>query len=160
VQAKENDARITRVGAILRRYSLDELPQLLNVLMGEMSLVGPRPHALAHDNEYARIIEDYSVRQRVLPGMTGWAQVNSCRGETATPDKMRERVEHDLYYVENWSPLFDLKILAMTAFAVFRNPWARRQRSCLIIVENLPVPFDRRVCPKQPRCARLDIACP
>jgi lipopolysaccharide/colanic/teichoic acid biosynthesis glycosyltransferase len=87
----------------------------LNVLKGEMSLVGPRPHALAHDNEYAGIIEGYSVRQRVLPGITGWAQVNGCRGETETPEKMRQRVEHDLYYVENWSPLFDLKILALTA---------------------------------------------
>jgi putative colanic acid biosynthesis UDP-glucose lipid carrier transferase len=114
VQAKCQDQRVTKIGAFLRRSSLDELPQLLNVLKGEMSLVGPRPHALAHDNEYARIIEGYSVRQRVLPGITGWAQVNGCRGETETPEKMRQRIKHDLYYVENWSPLFDLKILALT----------------------------------------------
>jgi putative colanic acid biosynthesis UDP-glucose lipid carrier transferase len=118
VQATAGDRRITRIGALLRRLSLDELPQLLNVLKGEMSLVGPRPHALSHDDEYAKIIEDYSVRQRVLPGITGWAQVNGFRGETEDPEKMRQRVEHDLYYVENWSPMFDLKILALTVRAL------------------------------------------
>ena len=145
VQAKSIDPRITRVGAFLRRWSLDELPQLFNVLRGDMSLVGPRPHALAHDDEYGQIIEDYSVRQRTLPGMTGWAQVNGCRGETETPDKMRERVRHDLFYVENWSPLFDLKILARTLKTVLFD-FGRRARkpSCVIVVENLPVPFDRR----------------
>lgn len=120
-QARRNDPRITRVGAFLRRSSLDELPQLINVLRGHMSLVGPRPHALAHDRFYAGLIDDYLARQRVKPGMTGWAQVNGLRGETDTPEKMRRRVQYDLYYIDNWSVLFDLKILFLTLLVGFVN---------------------------------------
>jgi lipopolysaccharide/colanic/teichoic acid biosynthesis glycosyltransferase len=101
--------------------SLDELPQLINVLKGEMSLVGPRPHALAASAAgvaYARAISDYPIRHRVKPGITGWAQVNGWRGETRTIEQIRRRVEHDLYYVENWSLSFDLLILGRTVFAV------------------------------------------
>jgi putative colanic acid biosynthesis UDP-glucose lipid carrier transferase len=118
-QARRNDPRITRVGAFLRRTSLDELPQLLNVLRGEMSLVGPRPHAVAHNEHYAKIIDGYLGRHRVKPGITGWAQVNGLRGETETPEKMRMRVQYDLFYIDNWSLLFDLKILIMTSLMGF-----------------------------------------
>jgi len=115
-QARRNDPRITRIGGFLRRSSLDELPQLFNVLRGEMSLVGPRPHAVAHNEQYAKMIDDYLSRHRVKPGITGWAQVNGLRGETNTPDKMRMRVQYDLYYIDNWSLMFDLKILLLTPF--------------------------------------------
>ncbi len=118
-QARRNDPRITRIGAFLRKTSLDELPQLFNVLRGEMSLVGPRPHAVAHNEHYAKIIDGYLGRHRVKPGITGWAQVNGLRGETETPEKMRMRVQYDLFYIDNWSLLFDLKILAMTSFLGF-----------------------------------------
>ncbi len=118
-QAKRNDPRITTVGRILRRASLDELPQLVNVVRGEMSLVGPRPHAVAHNEEYATVINEYLSRHRVKPGITGWAQINGFRGETQTLDLMRQRVQHDLYYIENWSILFDLRILMMTLFVGF-----------------------------------------
>lgn len=120
-QARKDDPRITPVGRILRRTSLDELPQLFNVLRGEMSLVGPRPHAIAHNREYAQMLDGYLSRHRVKPGMTGWAQVNGLRGETDTLDKMRRRVEHDLYYIGHWSLWLDLKILAMTALFGFVN---------------------------------------
>ena len=118
-QARRNDNRITRIGSFLRRSSLDELPQLINVLRGEMSLVGPRPHAIQHDRYYASLIDDYLARQRVKPGMTGWAQVNGLRGETDTPEKMRRRVLYDLYYIDNWSVWLDLKILFLTIFVGF-----------------------------------------
>src|SRR5262249_13558848 len=120
-QARRNDPRVTRVGAFLRRTSLDELPQLINVLNGEMSLVGPRPHAVAHNEQYAKVIDDYLSRHRVKPGITGWAQVNGLRGETDTPEKMRLRVQHDLFYIDNWSFWFDLKILALTPFAAINR---------------------------------------
>jgi Undecaprenyl-phosphate glucose phosphotransferase len=115
-QAKKRDPRVTRVGRILRRTSLDELPQLINVLKGDMSLIGPRPHAVEHNEQYAKLIGGYHGRHKVKPGITGWAQVNGFRGETDTVDKMRMRVEHDIHYIENWSVWFDLKILVMTAF--------------------------------------------
>ncbi|MEX2628332.1 MAG: undecaprenyl-phosphate glucose phosphotransferase [Tistlia sp.] len=115
-QARRNDPRVTRVGALLRRSSLDELPQLVNVLRGDMSLVGPRPHALAHETHYSAMIADYLARQRMKPGMTGWAQINGLRGETDTPEKMRRRVQADLYYIENWSISLDLRILFLTPF--------------------------------------------
>jgi Undecaprenyl-phosphate glucose phosphotransferase len=118
-QAKREDPRVTAVGKILRRTSLDELPQLVNVVRGEMSLVGPRPHAVAHNEEYATVINEYLSRHRVKPGITGWAQINGFRGETQTLDLMRQRVQHDLYYIENWSVLFDLRILVMTLFVGF-----------------------------------------
>lgn len=114
VQATRDDPRITRIGRFLRRTSLDELPQLFNVMNGTMSLVGPRPHAVEHNEEYAQIIRGYFARHRVKPGMTGWAQVNGCRGETKTVDDMETRVRFDISYVENWSLLFDLRILAMS----------------------------------------------
>ncbi len=115
-QAKRNDPRVTRLGQFLRRTSLDELPQLLNVLNGTMSLIGPRPHPVELDDGYSKIIGGYFSRHRVKPGITGWAQVNGWRGETDIPEKMRARVEHDIFYIENWSLWFDLKILALTAF--------------------------------------------
>lgn len=120
-QARRNDPRVTRIGAFLRRSSLDELPQIINVLRGDMSLVGPRPHAVAHNEQYAEVIDGYLGRHRVKPGITGWAQVNGYRGETNTPEKMRLRVEHDLYYIDNWSLAFDLKILILTLFTGFIN---------------------------------------
>jgi putative colanic acid biosynthesis UDP-glucose lipid carrier transferase len=120
-QARRNDPRVTRIGRFLRRSSLDELPQLLNVLAGTMSLVGPRPHAVAHDEHYAKLIDGYLARHRVKPGITGWAQVNGFRGETDTTEKMARRVEYDLYYIDHWSPFFDLYILARTAFVGFRG---------------------------------------
>ena len=117
-QATRNDRRVTRVGRILRRTSLDELPQLFNVLRGEMSLVGPRPHAVVHNQQYAALIDDYLGRHRVQPGLTGWAQVNGLRGETDTLDKMQKRVEYDLVYINNWSIGLDLKIIALTPIAM------------------------------------------
>ena len=119
VQAQKNDARVTRVGKFLRRTSLDELPQLFNVLKGEMSLVGPRPHAVAHNQHYRERLERYANRHCVKPGMTGWAQVNGFRGPTEDPEKMRKRVEMDLYYIENWSLWLDIKILALTPLVGF-----------------------------------------
>lgn len=115
VQATKDDPRVTAFGRVLRRTSLDELPQLFNVLNGTMSLVGPRPHAVQHNEEYAQVIRGYFARHRVKPGMTGWAQVNGCRGETKNLEDMEARVKYDIYYAENWSLLFDLKILVMTA---------------------------------------------
>ena len=118
-QACRGDPRVTRVGRFLRRTSLDELPQLLNVLGGCMSLVGPRPHAVAHNKEFAQIIDGYYARHRMRPGITGWAQVNGHRGETDTAAKMRARVAHDIYYIEHWSLLLDLRILLRTAVCGF-----------------------------------------
>lgn len=115
-QATKDDKRITRVGRILRRYSIDELPQLLNVLWGDMSIVGPRPHAIAHNRAFEQRIALYARRHNVKPGITGWAQVNGLRGETDTDDKMRLRVEYDLHYIDNWSLLFDVQICLMTVF--------------------------------------------
>jgi Undecaprenyl-phosphate glucose phosphotransferase len=118
-QAQRCDTRVTRVGRVLRRFSLDELPQLLNVLRGNMSLVGPRPHALAHDSEYGQLISSYAARHKVKPGITGWAQVNGWRGATPEPYLMARRVEHDLWYIENWSLWLDIKILMLTAFRLY-----------------------------------------
>ncbi len=120
-QASRSDTRVTRVGGFLRRTSLDELPQLINVLRGEMSLIGPRPHALVHDDQYGEMLERYANRHQVKPGMTGWAQVNGFRGPTETPDKMAQRVECDLAYIDSWSLWLDLKILAMTVLVGFRH---------------------------------------
>jgi putative colanic acid biosysnthesis UDP-glucose lipid carrier transferase len=114
-QARKDDPRITGVGAILRKYSLDELPQLINVLQGRMSLVGPRPHAVAHNEQYRRLIKGYMIRHKVRPGITGLAQVNGCRGETSELSQMEMRVKHDLDYLRYWSPTLDLKILILTA---------------------------------------------
>jgi putative colanic acid biosynthesis UDP-glucose lipid carrier transferase len=120
-QAQRNDPRVTRFGSFLRRTSLDELPQLFNVLMGTMSLVGPRPHAVSHNEEYRKVIAGYMLRHKVRPGITGWAQVNGYRGETETVEKMQRRVEYDLDYLRNWSLRLDLNILARTALLVWRD---------------------------------------
>jgi putative colanic acid biosysnthesis UDP-glucose lipid carrier transferase len=121
VQAKKGDARITAVGRFMRRYSLDELPQLVNVLQGHMSLVGPRPHAVAHNEEYRKLIKGYMIRHKVPPGITGLAQINGCRGETAHVEDMQARVNYDLEYLRRWSPLLDLKILFLTAVKLVRD---------------------------------------
>ncbi|QIE43378.1 exopolysaccharide biosynthesis polyprenyl glycosylphosphotransferase (plasmid) [Rhodobacteraceae bacterium SC52] len=123
-QARRGDARITRVGAFLRKTSIDELPQLLNVLLGHMSLVGPRPHAVAHDEFYAPQITNYMARYAVKPGMTGWAQVNNARGETETLNKMARRASLDLDYIRDWSLALDLKILIVTPLALLTDKGA------------------------------------
>jgi Undecaprenyl-phosphate glucose phosphotransferase len=121
VQAQPNDARITRVGAWLRRTSIDELPQLFNVLQGNMSLIGPRPHALAHDDEFTSVVAKYAYRHHVKPGITGWAQINGFRGQTTTVDDIEKRVELDLWYIDNWSLTLDFKIAVMTAIRVIQG---------------------------------------
>jgi lipopolysaccharide/colanic/teichoic acid biosynthesis glycosyltransferase len=118
-----NDPRVTRVGRFIRKTSLDELPQLINVAVrGNLSLVGPRPHAVqakADNRLYEQVVDGYFARHRVKPGITGWAQVNGWRGETDTQEKLERRVEHDLFYIENWSVIFDLYILMLTPFRLF-----------------------------------------
>jgi Undecaprenyl-phosphate glucose phosphotransferase len=124
-QARPNDRRVTRIGRILRSTNLDELPQLINVIAGDMSLVGPRPHAVAHNSEYEEKIRLYARRHNVKPGITGWAQVNGYRGRTESIDKMRQRVDHDLFYIDHWSLIFDIKILLMTLLSPssYRNAY-------------------------------------
>ena len=119
LQATKGDARVTSIGRVLRKTSIDELPQLFNVFFGNMSLVGPRPHATAHNEHYRPLIDGYMLRHKVKPGITGWAQVNGLRGETDTIEKMENRVEHDLYYIDNWSLIFDIKIVFMTIIKGF-----------------------------------------
>ncbi len=125
VQATKDDARVTKLGKFLRRTSLDEFPQFLQVLTGELSLVGPRPHAVSHNEKYRAIIHGYMLRHMVKPGITGWAQVNGWRGETAEVEKMEERVRHDMEYIRNWNLLLDLKIIFMTIFGA-----KKRQNAC------------------------------
>ncbi len=120
-QASREDARITPLGRILRRYSLDELPQFINVVQGRMSLVGPRPHAVAHNELYRKLIKGYMVRHKVLPGITGLAQVSGARGETVSVAEMEARVRYDLDYLRNWSPMLDFRILLLTVVKVFRD---------------------------------------
>ncbi|WP_062390541.1 undecaprenyl-phosphate glucose phosphotransferase [Pseudomonas abietaniphila] len=120
-QATRNDSRITPLGAFLRRTSLDELPQFFNVLRGDMSIVGPRPHAVAHNEQYRKQVSGYMLRHKVKPGITGWAQINGWRGETDTLDKMQKRVEFDLQYIEHWSVWLDMKIILLTLFKGFVN---------------------------------------
>ena len=120
-QASKTDSRITPIGRVLRRLSLDELPQLINVLQGRMSLVGPRPHAVAHNEEYRKLIKGYMLRHKVLPGITGLAQINGWRGETSTLEDMEARVNYDLDYLRHWTPLLDFKILLLTIVKVFRD---------------------------------------
>ncbi len=124
-QVTRDDPRLTRIGRWLRRWNIDEIPQLFNVLTGDMSLVGPRPHALSHDREYERRISLYARRHNVKPGITGWAQINGFRGPTETDEKMRKRVEYDLFYIDNWSLWLDLKIIARTVLspAAYRNAY-------------------------------------
>ncbi len=120
-QATRNDGRVTRFGALLRQTSLDELPQFFNVLQGRMSVVGPRPHAVAHNEMYRRLIKGYMIRHKVRPGITGLAQVNGLRGETDTLDKMQLRIEHDLDYLRNWSLQLDLQIVVKTIFVLLKQ---------------------------------------
>lgn len=121
LQASKNDARITKVGAFLRKTSLDELPQFLNVLIGNMSVAGPRPHPLYMSKEYTELVNSYMIRHLAKPGITGWAQVNGFRGETRDITAMQKRVEHDIYYIENWSFLLDLRIIWKTIFNVIKG---------------------------------------
>jgi putative colanic acid biosynthesis UDP-glucose lipid carrier transferase len=120
-QATRDDSRVTAFGAFLRKYSLDELPQFINVLQGRMSVVGPRPHAVAHNELYRKLIKSYMIRHKVRPGVTGWAQVNGLRGETDDLEKMRARIEHDLAYLRNWSLRLDLQIVVKTIFVVLKG---------------------------------------
>lgn len=123
-QVTENDSRVTKLGAFLRKCSIDELPQFVNVLQGRMSVVGPRPHAVAHNEQYRKIVKRYMLRHKVKPGITGWAQVNGWRGETNTVDKMEKRVEYDLYYIEHWSIWLDVKIMLLTVWKGMVNKHA------------------------------------
>jgi undecaprenyl-phosphate galactose phosphotransferase/putative colanic acid biosynthesis UDP-glucose lipid carrier transferase len=123
-QAKRDDPRATRIGRWLRQTSIDELPQLFNVIIGNMSLVGPRPHAVAHNHEYQKLVSNYAFRHHVKPGITGWAQVNGFRGQTQTVDMMERRVEYDLWYINHWSPWLDLRILLKTLVLAYRQPMA------------------------------------
>jgi exopolysaccharide biosynthesis polyprenyl glycosylphosphotransferase len=121
---ERNDPRVTRIGRLLRRMSLDELPQLFDVLRGDMSFVGPRPHpvkAKAAGRYYQEVVADYAARHRVKPGITGWAQVNGWRGETTTEEQILKRIEHDLFYITNWSFWFDMRILFLTAFTLVKH---------------------------------------
>jgi putative colanic acid biosysnthesis UDP-glucose lipid carrier transferase len=120
-QATKGDSRVTPLGRVLRSTSLDELPQLINVLQGKMSMVGPRPHAVAHNEQYRKLISGYMIRHKVRPGITGWAQVNGLRGETETVDKMRERVRFDLEYLSHWSPWMDIRIICKTLWVIARD---------------------------------------
>jgi putative colanic acid biosysnthesis UDP-glucose lipid carrier transferase len=117
-QASKHDCRVTRIGWFLRRTSIDELPQVFNVLEGKMSFVGPRPHAVAHNEEYRKLISGYMIRHKVRPGITGWAQVHGMRGETSTVEKMQQRVRYDIEYLKNWSFGLDLRIILRTALTV------------------------------------------
>jgi lipopolysaccharide/colanic/teichoic acid biosynthesis glycosyltransferase len=119
-QATRQDPRISKFGGVLRATSIDELPQLFNVLLGNMSLVGPRPHAVAHDNHYGRLLSDYAFRHHVKPGITGWAQIHGCRGGTAQVGLMKSRLDFDLWYINNWSVGLDLVILVRTFLEVLR----------------------------------------
>ncbi|MGB0424120.1 MAG: exopolysaccharide biosynthesis polyprenyl glycosylphosphotransferase, partial [Flavobacteriales bacterium] len=121
VQATKGDARITRVGAFLRKTSLDEMPQFINVLLGHMSVVGPRPHMLKHTEDYGKEINKFMVRHLVKPGITGYAQVSGYRGTTETPELMEARVKHDVFYLENWTFLFDLKLIFLTVYNMIKG---------------------------------------
>jgi putative colanic acid biosysnthesis UDP-glucose lipid carrier transferase len=121
IQATRNDARVTKIGKFIRKTSLDEFPQFLNVFKGEMSLVGPRPHMLKHTTDYSKMVDDYMIRQFLKPGITGWAQVNGYRGEITNPDQIKMRITKDLWYLENWSLWLDLQILFLTVYQVFKG---------------------------------------
>lgn len=121
IQAIKNDPRVTLIGSFLRKTSLDELPQFFNVIYGDMSIVGPRPHAIVHNEQYRKLIKGYMLRHKMKPGITGWAQINGWRGETDTLEKMEKRVEYDLFYIQNWTFWLDLKIIILTIFKGFVN---------------------------------------
>lgn len=120
-QATKNDSRVTRIGKFLRKSSLDEFPQFINVFKGEMSLVGPRPHMLKHTTDYSKVVDDYMIRQFLKPGITGWAQINGYRGEITNPEQIKMRVNKDLWYLENWSLWLDIQILFLTIYHVLRG---------------------------------------
>ena len=120
-QATQNDARITTIGKFIRKTSLDEFPQFINVFKGEMSLVGPRPHMLQHTFDYAKVADDYMIRQFIKPGITGWAQINGYRGEITNPEQIQMRVNKDLWYLENWTLWLDIQILFLTVYFVFKG---------------------------------------
>jgi undecaprenyl-phosphate galactose phosphotransferase/putative colanic acid biosynthesis UDP-glucose lipid carrier transferase len=121
VDAARGEPSVTRIGRLLRAASMDELPQLINVIRGEMSLVGPRPHALAHDNQFEKLLQDYAFRHHVKPGVIGWAQVNGLRGVTSSAEELARRIEMDLWYIDNWSLWFDIQILIKAFFEVVRK---------------------------------------
>ena len=118
-QATKNDSRVTRVGAFLRKTSLDEFPQFINVLKGDMSLVGPRPHMVKHTDDFSKVVDHYMLRQFLKPGITGWAQINGYRGEIASANQIKDRVSSDLWYLEHWTVWLDLRIIFLTVFKVF-----------------------------------------
>ena len=120
-QAQKDDQRVTKFGAFLRKTSLDELPQFINVLQGRMSIVGPRPHAIAHNEMYRKLITGYMIRHKVRPGITGWAQVNGLRGETDTLEKMQARIDYDIDYLRNYSPKLDMYIIFMTVIILAKG---------------------------------------
>jgi putative colanic acid biosynthesis UDP-glucose lipid carrier transferase len=120
-QATKNDSRVTAIGKFIRKTSLDEFPQFINVFRGEMSLVGPRPHMLKHTTDYSQVVDDYMIRQFLKPGITGWAQVNGYRGEITNPEQIKMRVNKDLWYLENWSLWLDIQILFLTVYHVFKG---------------------------------------
>ncbi|HQY12897.1 MAG TPA: exopolysaccharide biosynthesis polyprenyl glycosylphosphotransferase, partial [Ferruginibacter sp.] len=120
-QATKNDSRVTAIGRFIRKTSLDEFPQFINVFKGEMSLVGPRPHMLKHTTDYSKVVEDYMIRQFLKPGITGWAQINGYRGEITNPEQIKMRVNKDLWYLENWSLWLDIQILFLTIYHVLRG---------------------------------------
>jgi exopolysaccharide biosynthesis polyprenyl glycosylphosphotransferase len=120
-QAVKNDERITRMGKFMRKTNVDELPQFFNVWMGSMSIVGPRPHMLKHTDDYSKLIRQYMIRHFLKPGITGWAQINGCRGQTRTVKDMNDRVQYDLWYLENWSLWLDTRIILLTAFNMARG---------------------------------------
>jgi len=120
-QATKGDNRITKIGAFLRKTNLDEFPQFFNVFLGHMSVVGPRPHMLNHTEDYARLIDDFMIRHQVKPGITGWAQINGYRGPTETVNKMAKRVEYDVWYIENWGFLLDIKCIIRTVTNMFKG---------------------------------------
>jgi putative colanic acid biosynthesis UDP-glucose lipid carrier transferase len=121
VQAEKNDVRVTKIGSLLRKTSLDEFPQFINVLLGQMSVVGPRPHMIRHTQEFSQLVDHYMVRQLLKPGITGWAQVNGYRGEITHPDQLKMRVSKDLWYLENWNIWLDFRIIFLTATGIFRG---------------------------------------
>ena len=121
VQAEKNDVRVTKIGSLLRKTSLDEFPQFINVLLGQMSVVGPRPHMIRHTQEFSQLVDHYMVRQLLKPGITGWAQVNGYRGEITHPDQLKMRVSNDLWYLENWNIWLDFRIIFLTATGIFRG---------------------------------------
>lgn len=121
IQASKNDSRVTKVGAFLRKSSLDEFPQFINVLLGQMSIIGPRPHMISHTAAFSEVVDHYMVRQLLKPGITGWAQVNGYRGEITHPDQLQMRISHDIWYLQNWSIGLDMKILFLTASSIFKG---------------------------------------